>query len=320
MPGGDAAIGLIAPQPGKAALAIVIDVTGKLPQANEMLQKATARQLERGGKRSELKVEGCPDVVIQFDLPEPEEEKEAAASTLRGSAKSEADKGRRAGDQRPPRPALPRKGGPAGLLLHYRQSAGRDRQPGRHEGHFGPGDGPPERRSLADHKPFQAVVQRCRTDYGNATPQIRWFIHPLGYAEAARAATPENQRRKGKSILEVMRNQGVGGRPGHRRVRRLRRGRLRVGAPHGDLCPAALRKIHENGRVAQPDRFCAPALGAAQHRHLHDLLLRHSQRLRPLRVAVRRAVWPGRDGRVGRRHARASKKTPTGRRSTSAGT
>ena len=40
-------------------------------------------------------------------------------------------------------------------------------------------------------------------------PQIRWFIHPLGYAEAARAATPEGQRRKGKSILEVMRNQGV---------------------------------------------------------------------------------------------------------------
>ena len=64
--------------------------------------------------------------------------------------------------------------------------------------------------SLADHKPFQAVIQRCRTDYGDATPQIRWFIHPLGYAEAARAATPENQRRKGKSILEVMRNQGVG--------------------------------------------------------------------------------------------------------------
>jgi len=41
VPGGDVAIGLIAPAPGKAALAIVIDVTGKLPQANEMLQKVT---------------------------------------------------------------------------------------------------------------------------------------------------------------------------------------------------------------------------------------------------------------------------------------
>ena len=34
VPGGDVAIGLIAPAPGKAALAIVIDVAGKLPQAN----------------------------------------------------------------------------------------------------------------------------------------------------------------------------------------------------------------------------------------------------------------------------------------------
>ena len=41
VPGGDVGIGLIAPVPGKAALAIVIDVSGKLPQANEMLKKVT---------------------------------------------------------------------------------------------------------------------------------------------------------------------------------------------------------------------------------------------------------------------------------------
>jgi len=39
-----------------------------------------------------LKVEGCPDVVIQFDLPQPEEEKEAGQSMLRGSEKAEAAK------------------------------------------------------------------------------------------------------------------------------------------------------------------------------------------------------------------------------------
>ena len=53
-------------------------------------------------------------------------------------------------------------------------------------------------------------MERCKKDYGDATPQMRWFIHPLGYAEAARAATPDAKRRKGKSILEVMRNQGLG--------------------------------------------------------------------------------------------------------------
>ena len=63
----------------------MIDVTGKLPQANEMLKKVTAAQLKRGAKRSEVKVKGCPDVVIQFDLPELEEEKEAGKSTLRAA-------------------------------------------------------------------------------------------------------------------------------------------------------------------------------------------------------------------------------------------
>jgi hypothetical protein len=214
VPGGDVGIGLIAPAPGKAALAIVIDVTGKLPQAHEMLQQITKRQLERGAKRSETKVEGCPDIVIQFDLPELEEEKEAGRSTLRGSEKSEAAKAAEgkaaAGDKKAaagapaPQAATPRQ---AFYCLTGNLLAVADDLKvmkgilGRAMGH--------QNGSLADHKPFQTVMQRCRADYGKRTSQTRWFIHPLGYAEAARAATPEYRRRKGKSILEVMRNQGI---------------------------------------------------------------------------------------------------------------
>jgi len=199
VPSGDVGIGLIAPSPGKAALAIVADVAGKLPQANELLQKVTATQLQRGAKRSEVKVEGCPDSVVQFDLPEPVEEQEAARSTLEGSPKPE-----------PAKPEVKAKAPPrqAFYCLTGNLLAVTDNLEimqgilGRAMGH--------QNGSLADHKPFQSVIQRCKTDAPKGMPQIRWFIHPLGYAEAARAATPEDQRRKGKSILEVMRNQGVG--------------------------------------------------------------------------------------------------------------
>jgi hypothetical protein len=214
VPGGDVAISLIAPAPGKAALAIVADVVGKIPQANEMLKKVSETQLKRGAKRSELKVDGCPDIVIQFDLPQLEEDKKAAESTLRGSEKAEAEKaekkstngddkaatGGRAQEEPPARQAFYCLTGRLLVVtdnLEIMKGILARAMAGNSKG------------SLAEHKAFRKITERCRKDYGKSTPQIRWFIHPLGYAEAARAATPPDQRRKGKSILEVMRNQGV---------------------------------------------------------------------------------------------------------------
>jgi hypothetical protein len=208
VPGGDVGIALIAPAPGRAAMAIVADVTGKLPQANEMLQKVTATQLQRGAKRSELRVAGCPDVVIRFDLPVPEDEKEAHQSTLRGSDKSEAAKA-----------AAESKGGAAaraadvsGRQAFYCLTGNLLAVADDFEvltGILGRAGGK-KGSSLADRKAFQTVMQRCKTDAGAGLPQIRWFIHPLGYVEAARVATPADRRRKGKSLSEVLRNQGIG--------------------------------------------------------------------------------------------------------------
>jgi hypothetical protein len=200
-PGGDVAIGLIAPAPGKSALAIVIDVTGKLPQAKELLEKVNKAQAERGAKRSELKVEGCPDPVIQFDLPELEEEKEAARSTLEGSASPDK-----------PAPDGPVTKKPAARQAFYCLTGNLlvvTDHFGVMKGILGRALGHHQNGSLANFKPFRVVIDRCKKDYGDGTPQMRWFIHPLGYAEAARASTPEYKRRKGKSILEVMRNQGL---------------------------------------------------------------------------------------------------------------
>ena len=185
------------------------DVTGKLPQANEMLQKVTATQLQRGAKRSEVRVEGCPDVVIRFDLPVPEEEKEARQSTLRGSEKSEAAKAEAASKAA----AGGRAGGrfgPSGVLLPDGKSAGRGRQFRGAQRHLGSGRRSSKRqpgRPQGLPNGHAALQDGWR---GEGLPQIRWFIHPLGYAEAARAATPADRRRKGKSILEVLRNQGIG--------------------------------------------------------------------------------------------------------------
>lgn len=206
VPGGDTAIALIAPEPGKAALAIVIDVTGKLSQASAVLEKVTATQLQRGAKRNSLKIEGCPDAVIQFDLPELEDEKEAGRSALPGAKDADVEKSAKKAASEDPGATVNRQ---AFYCLTNNLLIVSDNLEVT-KGILGRALGG-KAGSLAEYKPFQTVMERCRADYGKNVPQIRWFIHPLGYAEAARAATPEGQRRKGKSILEVMRNQGVGG-------------------------------------------------------------------------------------------------------------
>ena len=62
--------------------------------------------------------------------------------------------------------------------------------------------------SLSEVIGYQKVMKRCATDAGGVAPQARWFVYPLGYAEAIRAATPKEKRRKGKTVIEVMRRQG----------------------------------------------------------------------------------------------------------------
>ncbi len=39
-------------------------------------------------------------------------------------------------------------------------------------------------------------------------PQVRWFLRPIGYAEAARAGRPEAERRRGRTMLDVVKEQG----------------------------------------------------------------------------------------------------------------
>lgn len=195
--GGDACMGLISPKPGVAALAIVVDVTGKLAKAKELIERATAIQLQRGAKQSEVKIEGLPDAILQFDLPEPEEDKEAGrAETAKDTDDSQPE------CESSVRHAFYCLTGNLLVMTDHRETI---------DGILGRAMGKLKGDSLADHAPFQFIVERCRKDYDERVPQIRWFIHPLGYAEAVRAATPEGQRRKGKSIIEVLRNQGIGG-------------------------------------------------------------------------------------------------------------
>jgi hypothetical protein len=76
VPGGEVSVGLIDPAKKQSAIAITVDITGRLKQAQEMLEKINTNLTAQGAKRTELKAPHYPEPIIQFLLPVPEEERE----------------------------------------------------------------------------------------------------------------------------------------------------------------------------------------------------------------------------------------------------
>jgi hypothetical protein len=198
--GGEVCVGLIEPVENTSALAIVIDTTGKLDKAHELMDRVKKNLTEQGGKRTVLKVDECPDPVIQFEMPIPPEEQEAASSKLPVAGAKESTNTATAKDKPKPRISYyVLTGNMLGATDNLDVMQGiLSRLAGKKGG------------TLSEVEGFKKVLERCKTDIPGVTPQIRWFIYPLGYAAAARAAQTPDQRRRGKSILEMMRNQGVG--------------------------------------------------------------------------------------------------------------
>ncbi len=174
--GGETALGLILLDPNQAALAMVVDTAEREKNAEELLQRIATSLTRDGSTRSEMNVAETKAVVIRFDHPKPKDNPDAPPKK---TFYCTTNKMLCVSDN-------------LSVLRGILARTAADR-----------GD------SLADVKGFQVVRGRCARDLAGAMPQIRWFIHPLGYIEAIRAATPEEDRRKEKSsVFKVLRNQG----------------------------------------------------------------------------------------------------------------
>jgi hypothetical protein len=199
VPGGEVGVAMIEPKPGEAATALVIDVTGHLEQGRALVAKAMANLLKSGAKQSALKIGGV--VVDVFELPPPAEEQLPATDprSLPGGAAPAVPQG--VGE--PDHAVYALVEGASLLIVADNVDVVRGILGRVTKGAAG---------SLAGVPGYAAIMRRCAADAGPpGSHQVRWFIYPMGYAEAARAATPADKRRRGKTLVEVMRNQGFDG-------------------------------------------------------------------------------------------------------------
>ncbi len=173
VPGGGLAMARIMPEKGKSAIVLAIDVTGHVAQAQALLAKVEANLLARKAKQTQKDVTETTAAMV-FQLKETRDYPGGqAAFCLAGNLLAASDD-------------------VAVLQQIMQRNSGRAAQGG----------------SLADDPAFKAVMKRCGTHAGRTVPQIRWFIQPLGYIEALRAAVPDDKRTTGTTILSVFQQQG----------------------------------------------------------------------------------------------------------------
>ncbi len=152
------------------AVAMLVDVTGKLNEANELLAKVAKNHLEEGAKQSSLTIEGVN--VAVFTRPPKGTEVEPSVSFY---------------------------------CIHEDQLVAADHQDVLTSilARFSQ----PLPNGLHDFTPYIATMKSADQAMGATESHLRWFVEPFGYTEVRRAYNG-GRKRRGTDMLRVMQNQG----------------------------------------------------------------------------------------------------------------
>jgi len=170
--GGEVCLAVI--QPGgdvkQHALALLVDVTGHLAQANALLAKIDKQLQEQKAKRTEQKIDAA--TLVSYELPK-----------KRGATVAQR----------------------AFYFVHQNQLVATDHEATAKEILSRLGGN--KKDALKDFPAFKAIEARCKKAFGETPAHIRWFVEPFGYAETMRAAAG-GRKKRGTDPLKLLRNQG----------------------------------------------------------------------------------------------------------------
>ena len=183
VPAGEVAIGAIQPDPKDKtshATAIVVDITGKRGEADELLAKIGKNLIALKATKSSAKV-GTIELTV-YTLPARDVER------LEGRDK-----------------VLVKVRDVVVHFIHEDQLVIADHQPvaAAIAGRFGKDAAD----TLAKVPAFAKVNDKLASLRGDSTPQVRWYLEPFGYTEVSRAMAG-GRRRRGTDLLSVLRKQG----------------------------------------------------------------------------------------------------------------
>lgn len=170
---GELSLAVVSPPKGAASVVVLADVTGKEEAAAATINKVSATLLKQGAKRTERKTQGVTLTVFESPPKRGEDEVSHVIYFLHGGLFAASDRLDVATDL-------------AGRLTRLEKKA--------------------SLKNLAGLKAYQAVMKRTAQAEPKLQPHLRWFVDPIGLAEAAR--TWQEHRRGDTDYLKVAKNQG----------------------------------------------------------------------------------------------------------------
>lgn len=169
---GEVAAAIVMPKEGRASLVVLADVSGKEKEAAATLAQLAANLKAQGAKASRQKLHGVEMSIFETTPKDHRDHPFTTVHYIKHGLFVASDSLSVAGDV-------------AGRL------------------------DAPQQHTLAGVAAYKTVMDRCGKADAELTPDVRWYLEPVGLAEALR--TWETNRRKGGTdYLRVAKNQGFG--------------------------------------------------------------------------------------------------------------
>jgi len=174
VPGGEVAIGSVEAEPGRLATLLLVDTTGREEEAKALVERITARLLER--KATVVAIADAPPQLTVYALPDDTQDDRVPKS--RRVAFAVGDHALLVGDD------AQQVGQAFGVLAQGRKD------------------------SLASLPGFAGVMKPCREALPESAPPLRWFVDPIGFAKAWQASRPAKEKKKGPDYVTILARQG----------------------------------------------------------------------------------------------------------------
>jgi len=170
---GEAASAVLAPndEAQPYAVAVIVDATGAVEQAQELVDRIGKQLVADGAERSEIKIDDHD--VVMYTITNEQDADKTYMVYYRIHEEHIVSTDHRAVMQ--------------DILNRFKN----------------PGDD-----NVAGIAAYQSAMEHCQQAAGDAEPQIRWFVEPFGYAKTIQAAAGVNPQ--GKNFHELLIGQGFG--------------------------------------------------------------------------------------------------------------